>query len=192
MRGPGKPSRNLPSARSQPVTTAKVGLTNSEGWRDRPGRLIQRRAPLISMPITKVRATSATAIRKPMTAMRRIVFGLCSEVTNISAMASGSYCRRQLAAAAMRNLAAEGRGESGRSLPDEEGVSDAPMVGGKRFDAALFGQPAGDPVDIFIAGQRFGGRIGVRGFGIIDVSNPVDRRDELLAVRQARQGMEAP
>src|SRR5437899_160081 len=89
----------------------------------------------------------------------------------------------------MRNLAAESLSESGRSLTDEEGVPDAPMVGGKRFDAALFGQPAGDPVDIFVAGQRFGGRIGVRGFRVIDVSNPLDRRDELLAVRQAWEGV---
>ena len=87
----------------------------------------------------------------------------------------------------MRNLAAEGRCESGRSLTDEEGVSDALVIRGKRFDAAFFGQPAGDPVDIFVAGQRFGGRIGVRGFGIIDVANSVDCRDELLAVRQARE-----
>ena len=35
---------------SQAATTAKLGLRNSEACREKPPRLIQRRAPLISAP----------------------------------------------------------------------------------------------------------------------------------------------
>ncbi len=87
----------------------------------------------------------------------------------------------------MRYRASEGIGESGRRLTDEEGVADAREVLGKRGNSAFFGQPSSDPVDSFIAGQRFGGRVGVGCFGIIDVSHSLDRRDELLAMGQSRK-----
>ena len=54
IRLPGKPGFSFCSRTARRRRTAKVGLTNSEGCSDRPGRLIQRRAPLISTPITKV------------------------------------------------------------------------------------------------------------------------------------------
>ena len=45
---PGKRGRSFCSENNHAATTAKVGLTNSEGCSDKPGKLIQRRAPLIS------------------------------------------------------------------------------------------------------------------------------------------------
>ena len=79
IRLPGKRGRSFCSENSQAATTAKVGLTNSEGCSDRPGRLIQRRAPLISAPMTKVSASRASEIPKPINAIRRMVRGGCSE-----------------------------------------------------------------------------------------------------------------
>ena len=93
IRFPGKPGRSLCSANSQAATTAKVGLTNSEGCNDRPGRLIQRRAPLISAPMRKVSASRASEIPKPIHAIRRMVRGGCSETTNMIPTASGSIAR---------------------------------------------------------------------------------------------------
>ncbi len=93
IRLPGKPGRSFCSENNQAATTAKVGLTNSEGCNDRPGRLSQRRAPLISTPTTKVKASSANAIAKPITAMRRMVRGGCSETANIRPIAKGSIAR---------------------------------------------------------------------------------------------------
>ena len=61
---PGKPRRSFCSENSQAVTTAKHGLTNSEGCSDSSGRLIQRRAPLISAPTTKVSASSTSPMPK--------------------------------------------------------------------------------------------------------------------------------
>ena len=90
IRLPGKPGRSFCSENSHAATTAKVGLTNSEGCTDSPGRLIQRRAPLISAPTRKVSAKSAMPMAKPITAIRRIVRGDCSDTTNITATATGS------------------------------------------------------------------------------------------------------
>ena len=62
-------------------TTAKHGLTNSEGWSESTGSSIQRRAPLISTPTTKVSASSTSEMTKPITAMRRMSRGLCSDTS---------------------------------------------------------------------------------------------------------------
>ena len=51
---PGKPGLVRDSENSHAPTTAKAGFTNSDGWIDRPGTWIQRRAPLISTPTTSV------------------------------------------------------------------------------------------------------------------------------------------
>ena len=40
---------------------AKVGLTNSDGCSEKPARLIQRRAPLISAPMKKVRPAARSS-----------------------------------------------------------------------------------------------------------------------------------
>ncbi len=66
---------------------------NSDGWSDSPGSSIQRRAPLISTPTTKVAASSTTEMMNPTAAMRRMVRGLCSETTNIIASAGGSTAK---------------------------------------------------------------------------------------------------
>ena len=55
---PGNPDFSFCFANSQAASTAKLGLTNSEGCSDKPGTLIQRLAPLISIPITNVIASS--------------------------------------------------------------------------------------------------------------------------------------
>ncbi len=49
---------------------------NSDGCSEKPGRSIQRRAPLISTPTTKVSASSAIAIAKPTKATRRTARGV--------------------------------------------------------------------------------------------------------------------
>ena len=56
---------------------------------------------------------------------------------------------------------------------------------------SFLGLTPGDPQDRAIAGQSLGGGIGIGGLGIIDPRHPVDDRDQLLAVRQARVGGEA-
>ncbi len=90
---PGKRGRCFCPANSQAATIVKVGLMNSEGCSEKPGRLIQRRAPLISIPITKVSAKSAVAIAKPMKAMRRINRGGSSDTPNMIASAIGTVTR---------------------------------------------------------------------------------------------------
>ncbi len=74
----------------QATTTAKVGLTNSEGCSDRPPRLIQRAAPLISWPDSRVAAISPTAMMKPTQARRRTVLGDSSETPNMVSSAGGT------------------------------------------------------------------------------------------------------
>ena len=90
IRLPGNPGFSFCSANSQAATIAKVGLTNSDGWIDRPGRLIQRRAPLISAPTRNVSATSAKAIANPTNATRRTVRGGSSDTPNMTASATGT------------------------------------------------------------------------------------------------------
>ncbi len=90
---PGNRGRSFCSANNQAATTAKVGLTNSEGCSDKPGKLIQRRAPLISTPMTKVSASRTSEMPKPITAMRRMVRGGWSETANMRPSANGSIAR---------------------------------------------------------------------------------------------------
>ena len=90
---PGKRGRSFCAANNHAATTAKVGLINSEGCSDRPGKLIQRRAPLISTPMTKVNASRTSEMPKPITAMRRIVRGGWSETANMRPSANGSIAK---------------------------------------------------------------------------------------------------
>ena len=65
-------------------------MTNSEGCRlDRPGTEIQRRAPLISMPMTKVAASSTMLPQNTSSASRRMWRGEASEIASISTSAIG-------------------------------------------------------------------------------------------------------
>jgi hypothetical protein len=93
---PGKCPGFRPSAISQAATTEKHGFRNSLGCTDMPGSAIQRRAPLISMPATKVSAVSASAMANPTMATRRTPRGLSSDTaTTISpATARNSTCFR--------------------------------------------------------------------------------------------------
>jgi hypothetical protein len=75
----GKRGDRLPSLISQAVVTAKQGLRNSDGCTDMSGKAIQRRAPLISMPTTRVEAVSSSAIRQPTIARRRMLRGDISD-----------------------------------------------------------------------------------------------------------------
>ena len=68
---PGKWRVWRPSAISQAATTAKQGLRNSLGCSEKPGSAIQRRAPLISVPMTSVAAVSTSAMTQPASATRR-------------------------------------------------------------------------------------------------------------------------
>ncbi len=77
-----------PSLISQAATTAKQGFRNSLGWSDMPGSEIQRRAPLISTPITRVAAVSASATMQPTMARRRIQRGESNDTPQTIAPAS--------------------------------------------------------------------------------------------------------
>ncbi len=82
---PGKteatgPRRRRPSVISQAVVTAKHGLRNSLGWIDMNGMAIQRRAPLISTPCTRVSAVSPRAAMQPSSASLRTLRVDSSEV----------------------------------------------------------------------------------------------------------------
>ena len=72
---PGKRLARWPSAISHAATTAKQGLRNSLGCTENPGNAIQRRAPLISTPITIVSAVSISAMAQPANATRRTPLG---------------------------------------------------------------------------------------------------------------------
>ena len=91
---PGQASRNVqlvsrrPCAISQAATTAKNGLRNSLGCIDMPGKLSQRRAPLISAPLTNVSAVSTRAPAQPTSATRRTPRGDNNDTVNITAMAA--------------------------------------------------------------------------------------------------------
>ncbi len=80
-------------ANSQAESTAKHGLTNSEGCSENHGSSIQRRAPLISAPMNSVVTISATATAKPAMAMRRTLRGVWRETANITASATGSTAK---------------------------------------------------------------------------------------------------
>ena len=84
---PGKRCDRRPSASSQAATTAKQGFRNSLGCSDSPGNAIQRRAPLISTPITSVSAVSASATRQPASATRLTPRGDSSDTTTTTAPA---------------------------------------------------------------------------------------------------------
>ena len=80
----------LPSASSQATTTAKQGFRNSEGCMvPSSGKASQRRAPLVSKPMTRVAAVSASAPMQPRMARCRMLRGVSSETITISAAASG-------------------------------------------------------------------------------------------------------
>ncbi len=96
---PGKPRVLRPSASRKAVTTAKQGLRNSLGWIVMPGSEIQRRAPLISTPATKVSAVSTRAAKQPARASRRTPLGDNRETltTTQAAMARNTTCLRMKA-----------------------------------------------------------------------------------------------
>jgi len=78
------------SANASPAAwggATKVGFTNSDGWSEKPAMVIQRVAPLISAPITRVRTQSISDPRNPTTASRRIQTGLRSETANMPSTA---------------------------------------------------------------------------------------------------------
>ncbi len=96
-------------------------MTNSEGCTlDRPGTEIQRRAPLISTPITKVAASRITLPQNTSSASRRTWRGEASEIDSISASATGRKMNWRLAnmkeSAPMRS-AAGGEAASVSSTP---------------------------------------------------------------------------
>ena len=49
--------------------TTKAGFMNSDGWSDRPARLIQRRAPLTSTPTKSVASISTIATTSTISAV---------------------------------------------------------------------------------------------------------------------------
>jgi len=90
-----------------------------------------------------------------------------------------------------RHPAFERRGEGGRRLADQEGAADARKQRRQRADAVFLGAAAGDPIDVVVAGDCLLGGVGIGRLGIVDVADPVDGRDRLLAVRQAGEALDA-
>ena len=93
---PGKRGVRRPSLMSHAATTAKQGFRNSLGCSEMPGSAIQRRAPLISTPITIVAAVSTRAMMQPTIARRRISRGDSRDTATTTAPASArnSTCLR--------------------------------------------------------------------------------------------------
>ena len=85
---PGKRGVRRPSLISQAATMVKQGFRNSDGCTDMPGSEIQRRAPLISTPTSMVAAVSASAMRQPMIARRRMPRGESSDTATTIAPAA--------------------------------------------------------------------------------------------------------
>ena len=95
----------------------------------------------------------------------------------------------KIAAARERHRRAERRREILGRLADQEGVADAREIRASALAMPpSFGQAAEDPVDRVVAGERLGGRVGVGGLAVVDVAHAVDRRDQLLAMREAGKG----
>ena len=93
---PGNRGYRRPSLISHAATMVKHGFRNSDGCTDMPGNAIQRRAPLISTPITIVAAVSTNAIRQPTMATRRMLRGDSSDTptTIAPAAARNTTCFR--------------------------------------------------------------------------------------------------
>ena len=69
-------------------------------------------------------------------------------------------------------------------------MADAVEPGRKRRHAALLRLAAQDPVDVAIGRQRAGRGVGVGRLAVVDVDDPADRGDALLAMRQAGIALE--
>ena len=73
---PGKFVPRILCANNQAVTTAKVGLANSDTCNDNPANFSQRLEPLTSTPKTKVMASPITHNPKANSAKRLICKGV--------------------------------------------------------------------------------------------------------------------
>src|SRR5256885_1630740 len=155
---PGKRGCCFCSANSQAATIVKHGFRNSEGCSDRPGRLIQRRAPLISAPITNVNTTPASATAKPINATRRTCGGPPGAACTFRRRADRGG---EIAAAGERDRALERNGKLLGRLADQKGVPQPPKMRRERRDPTRFRQPTGDPVDRRVAQQRLFGSVRV-------------------------------
>ena len=71
----GISGRRADSANSHAASTTKAGLADSEAWMLTPIRVIQRRAPLTSGPISSVATISTIETANTISALRRICRG---------------------------------------------------------------------------------------------------------------------
>ena len=85
----GISGRRADSANSHAASTTKAGLADSEAWMLTPIRVIQRREPLTSGPISSVATISAIETANTISAVRRICRGDRND-TPISTMKDGS------------------------------------------------------------------------------------------------------
>ena len=85
----GISGRRVDSANSHAASTTKAGLADSEAWMLTPIRVIQRREPLTSGPISSVATISAIETANTISAVRRICRGDRND-TPISTMKDGS------------------------------------------------------------------------------------------------------
>src|SRR5438876_11694990 len=91
----------------------------------------------------------------------------------------------------MRNAVAQSARKSSRGLADQEGVSNAGEKRAQRLDAACLGHATGDPVDRVVADERPRRCVSIRRLAVVDVSDAVYGRDQLLAVREAGKALDA-
>ncbi len=90
-----------------------------------------------------------------------------------------------------RDAACERLGESLRGFADEKCLADAREQRRQAGDALFLRLSAGDPVDVGVAGERLFRRVGVGRLAVVDVTHAVDLGDQLLAVRQAGEALDA-
>ena len=77
----------MDSEKSHAPSTAKAGLTNSEGWIDCPANEIHRRAPLTSVPNRSVAQSRRRLTTSVPSAQKRACRGVRNEVTTSTASA---------------------------------------------------------------------------------------------------------
>ena len=75
---------------AQAHTTAKPGFRNSEGWMDRWPNCSQRRAPLISTPITGTSSSASKVTASSNIAERRTCLGDISEMPIMAGMVTAN------------------------------------------------------------------------------------------------------
>src|SRR5262249_35308139 len=101
------------------------------------------------------------------------------------------YCSREVARASVCNRISECPAEALCGITDQESPADAREERAQRLDAALFRHPARDPVDRVVAHESARRGVRVGRLRVVDISNAVDCRDQLLPMRETGEAFDA-